>query len=73
MHTVPYDPVNNYYLDAVIANRIMWTQLTDGSVEKDLVGYGDMQLFIIINAKYDSAGTSYPVEPTNMTIEFSEV
>lgn len=73
MNTVPYDSVNNKYLDTVTANRIPWTQLTNGYVDKDLTGYSGMQLFVVLNSKYDSAGQSYPVEPTNMTIEFSEV
>ncbi len=73
MNTVPYDHVNNKYLDAVSANRVTWTQLTNGYIEKDLIWYNGMQLFVVINTKYDSAGQSYPVEPTNMSIEFSEV
>lgn len=73
MNTVPYDSANNKYLDSVSANRMPWTQLTNGYVDKDLIGYNGMQLFVVLNSKYDSAGQSYPVEPTNMTIEFSEV
>ena len=73
MHTVPYDSANNYYVNSMTDNMIRWTQLTNGYIEKDLVGYNGMQLFVVLNSKYDSAGQSYPVEPTNMTIEFSEV
>lgn len=73
MNTVPFDSANNYYLDAITANRVPWTQVSSSGVEKNIVQDGTNQLFLIINSKYDSAGTSYPVEPTGMTIEFSEV
>ena len=73
MNTVPFDSANNYYLDAITANRVTWTQVSSSGVEKNIVQDGTNQLFLAINSKYDSAGTSYPVEPTGMTIEFSEV
>lgn len=73
MHTVPFDAGNTQYLNTVAANRIMWTELSNGYIEKDIVRSDANQLFMLLNSKYDSAGTSYPVEPVNMTIEFSEV
>ena len=45
-----------------------WTQ---GENTKTFTASED--LFATINFKYDSSGSSYPVEPTEITIEFSEV
>lgn len=45
-----------------------WTQ---GTNEKTFTA--SENLFLSFNAKYDSAGTSYPTEPSNITVEFEEV
>lgn len=68
----PYDPATGQYQDATATDRILWTQLTNGVLEKNITT-NNGHLFMAMNSKYDSAGTSYPVEPTNMVIEFSEV
>ena len=68
----PYDPATGQYQNATATDRISWTQLTNGVLEKDITT-NNGHLFMAMNSKYDSAGTSYPVEPTNMVIEFSEV
>ena len=73
MHTLPFDAANNQYLNSIVGNRISWTELSNGYIEKDVIRSDDNQLFMVLNSKYDSAGTSYPVEPLNMTVEFSEV
>lgn len=68
----PYNPETGQYQNATATDRISWTQLTDGVLEKNITT-NNGHLFMAMNSKYDSAGTSYPVEPTNMVIEFSEV
>lgn len=68
----PYDPATGQYQNATATDRISWTQLTNGVLEKNITT-NNGHLFMAMNSKYDSAGTSYPVEPTNMIIEFSEV
>ena len=72
IHFVELDLSNNQYGNSIIDERVSWEQLTNGILENDLP-VNDGNLFMTMNSKYDSAGTSYPVEPTNMTIEFSEV
>ena len=72
--TNPYDEQNNYYLNDVTANRPGgWQLLSNGVYEKDIVQSELGQLFLVLNAKCTSEGSGYPVEPTNLTIEFSEV
>lgn len=70
LHTVPYDVASGTYLNSIVENRVAWTQLTDGVLEKEITNPGN--LFMILNSKYDSAGQSYPTDPTNLTIEFLE-
>lgn len=70
---VPYDPTTNTYGNGPAANRISWTQITANGLEHNLNRTEGKKLFMVASLKYDSAGTSYPVEPTNLTIEFSEV
>lgn len=53
--------------------RTTWTQMTNGSFERPLALGSGNQRYLIFNMKSDDAETSYPVEPTSMLIEFSEV
>ena len=53
--------------------RTTWTELQNGTFERALATGSGNQRYLIFNMKYDSAGESYPVEPTSMVIEFSEV
>lgn len=45
-----------------------WTQ---GAISKEFTAAENQ--FLSINSKYDSSGTSYPTEPTVLTVEFSTV
>lgn len=77
IHTVPYDPATNTYLNSVSANKQSWTQMdtTTGVFEKNIVRTDEKQLFIVMNFKHDSSGTDYTsaTEPTLIKVEFSEV
>lgn len=72
VHFIPYDEETNSYDNSTTTNRITWTDMSSG-YEGALARDNDKPLFMIINSKYDSAGSSYPVEPTELVIEFSEV
>ena len=65
-----YDEETGQYTPRI--NRTTWTQLTNGTYDRGISDNGKPR-FMIVNLKYDEAGTSYPVEPTSMTITFSEV
>ena len=70
-HFVQYDTSTNQYSNTMYENRITWTQIGNEGLEKDITNPGNM--FMVINMKYDNAGSTYPVEPQDITIEFSEV
>ena len=53
-------------------NRTTFTETPDGVFERGIT-ISARQRFFTLKTKYDSAGTSYPVEPTSCKIEFSEV
>lgn len=68
-----YNASNNTYNNSLSQNRITWANgLGGGEIDIDRPN-GETSMFLCINTKYDSAGTSYPTEPTGLTIEFSEV
>lgn len=71
MHTVQLDLTTLKYGNSIVNNRIMWTQITGGVIDKDIVNPGN--LFMLLNSKYDAAGTSYPVDPVGVEVIFSEV
>lgn len=69
LNIVKYDSATNkynYYAGASNVNG--WTQ---GVNEKSFTASDN--LFLFFNVKYDSAGSSYPTEPSNITVEFEEV
>jgi len=69
LNIVKYDSATNkynYYAGASNVNG--WTQ---GVNEKTFTA--SENLFLFFNVKYDSAGTSYPAEPSNITVTFEEV
>jgi hypothetical protein len=70
INTVKYDEASNTYLDSIVENRVTWTELSSGVFEKVITNPGN--LFMILNSKYDSAGSSYPSDPSSVTIEFLE-
>lgn len=72
MSTVKYVQETGRYSNHISANRISWTEVTSSGVTKDLTE-NNGHLFMNLNSKYDSAGTSYPSNPTKVTITFSEV
>lgn len=68
-----YNSSNNTYNNSLSQNRIGWAAgLGGGEIDIDRPN-NEQSMFLVINTKYDSAGTSYPTEPTGLTIEFSEV
>lgn len=71
VHLVQYDESTGTYGNSIVENRIQWTQLTNGVIEKEITNPGN--LFMIMNSKYDSAGQTYPTSPRNVTVEFLEV
>lgn len=71
MNTLPYISETNRYANAIADNRIAWQQLVNGVIEKDITNPGN--LFLCLNFKYDNAGSVYPSNPSNITIEYSEV
>lgn len=71
VHFVPYDAETNTYENSTADIRISWAQFDANGLEKTLDG--TKQWYMVMNTKYDSAGSSYPVEPTEITVEFSEV
>ncbi len=71
MHTVPYDETTGTYGNNIADNRVTWTQLDNGVLEKEITNPGN--LFLILNSKYDDAGESYPTNPNNVIVEFLEV
>lgn len=71
VHFVPYDAETNTYGNSTADTRIPWGQFDANGLEMTLDG--TKQWYMVMNTKYDSAGSSYPVEPTEITVEFSEV
>jgi len=71
MHTLPYIADTNRYGNSIAGNRIVWSEMTGGVIEKDITNTGN--LFLCCNFKYDNAGSTYPSNPSNITIEYSEV
>lgn len=72
-HIVEYDEETNKYGNAIAGNRTSWTQVTSEGFEKDLVIPEDTQTFMYLNLRYNSSASDYPVEPSDVRIEFSEV
>lgn len=68
-----YNSSNNTYNNSYSQNRITWANGLGGGEIDIARPNGETSMFLCINTKYDNAGTSYPSEPTGLTIEFSEV
>ena len=68
LNVVKYDSATNKYVYYADANVNGWTQ---GVNEKAFTASDN--LFLFFNVKYDSAGSSYPTEPSNVTVIFEEV
>lgn len=66
-----YDEDTGKYLGNISGNRISWTQQTGTTLEHNFTAYNNM--FMFINAKNDSSGTTFTSDFTDMIIEFSEV
>ena len=71
MNTLPFNSETQRYENAITENRISWQQFSSGVIEKDITNPGN--LFMCCNFKYDSGGSAYPSDPTEIGIEFSEV
>lgn len=67
INLVKYKSEQNKY-DGAAENIGGWTQ---GNNVKTFTA--SENLFVSINFKYDSAGQSYPTEPSNITVKFEEV
>ena len=72
-HFIIYDESTGKYGDSILDNRITWTTLADGIIEKDLIRPNGGKMFMVANFRYNSSASDYPVEPTAITVEFSEV
>ena len=68
--TIPYRKQYGDYGNQITDNRMQWTQVNSGGVSHALT-VNDGNLFMCLNSKYDSAGTSYPSDPTSVIVEFS--
>lgn len=73
MHFVPYIETSEKYGNSVADNKITWTTIPSGGLEKNIVQSAEGQMFIVANFRYNSSASDYPVEPTEIKIEFSEV
>lgn len=68
-----YNSSNNTYNNSYSQNRIGWAAGLGGGEIDIARPNNERSMFLVINTKYNDAGTSYPTEPTALTIKFSEV
>jgi hypothetical protein len=66
MHTVRLN--GSAYGDSIVDNRVTWTQLTNGVLEKTITNPGN--LFLMLNIKYDNSNSAFPSEPSRVKITF---
>ena len=56
------------YGDSIVDNRVTWTQLTNGVLEKTITNPGN--LFLMLNIKYDNSNSAFPSDPSRVKITF---
>jgi hypothetical protein len=66
MHTVRLN--GSAYGDSIVDNRVTWTQLPNGVLEKTITNPGN--LFLMLNIKYDNSNSAFPSEPSRVKITF---
>jgi hypothetical protein len=66
MHTVRLN--GSAYGDSIVDNRVTWTQLTNGVLEKTITNPGN--LFLMLNIKHVNSNSAFPSEPSRVKITF---